>query len=130
MRTTWFVLDRSGSFRQNVSGVVYAERANARGIEGADRGLAARPGAPLVAVEHAELFAALLKDESEPLQMLGRSVLAVSRTRVRLAVEQPVARVPHAAEIDLRLGDPQRERLQRRLCAVTGDARRERTRLG
>jgi hypothetical protein len=41
-----------------------------------------------------------------------------------------VARVPHAAEIDLRLGDPQRERPQHRVRAVTGDARRERARLG
>jgi hypothetical protein len=100
-----FALHRSGSFRQNASGLVYAERTNARGIEGADRGLAARKGAPLVAVEHAELFAALLKDESEPQQMRGPSILAVSRSRVGLAVEEPVARVPHAAEIDLRLGD-------------------------
>ena len=119
-----------GSFRQNVSGVVDAERANARGIEGADRGLAARQGAPLVAVEHAELSAALRKDESEPQRMLVRSVLAARRARVCLAVQQPVARVPHAAEIDLRLGDPQRERPLYRIRAVTGDARRERAYFG
>jgi len=75
-------------------------------------------------------LAALRKDESEPQRMFGRSVLAVRRRRVCLAVEQPVARVPHAAEIDLRLGDPQRECLQRRVRSVTGDARRERPHLG
>jgi len=62
--------------------------------------------------------------------MRGLSILAACRRRVELAVEQPVARVPHAAETDLRLGDPQRERLLRRVRAVTGDARRERIRLG
>jgi len=40
-----------------------------------------------------------------------------------------VARVPHAAEIDLRFGNPQRERLQHRVRAVTGDAPRERPRV-
>ena len=119
-----------GSFRQNVPGVGDAGRANARGIEGADRGLAARQGAPLVAVEHAELLAASRKDESERQQMRRRSIVAVIRRRACLAVEQPVARVPHAAEIDLRLGDPQRERPQHRVRAVTGDARRKRPRLG
>jgi len=119
-----------GSFRQNVSGVVDAERANARGIEGADRGPAARPGAPLVAVEHAELLAALRKDESEPQRMRRPLVLTVRRRRACLAVEQPVARVPHAAEIDLRRGDAQRQRPQHRVRAVTGDARRKGPRLG
>jgi hypothetical protein len=38
------------------------------------------------------------------------SVLAVRRRRLWLAVEQPVANVPHAAKIELRLRDPQRER--------------------
>src|SRR5207253_7052497 len=95
-----FARHRSGSFRQN-----------ARGIEGADRGLAARPGAPLVAVERAEFLAALLKDANKPPQISSPSVVVVARSRVELAVEQPVARVPHAAEIELRLGDPERERL-------------------
>ena len=104
--------------------------AQARRVEGADRGLAARQGAPLVTIERAELFAALPQDASEPLHIIGLSVLAVSHRRVWLAVEQPVADVPHAAEIDLRLGDPQRERQQRRVRAVAGDARGERARLG
>jgi len=103
---------------------------NVCGVEGADRGLAARQGAPLVAVEHVEFFGALLNDESKPRQIPGLSVLAVVRTRVRLAVEQPVTHVTHAAEIGLRLGDPQRERPQHRVRSVTGDARCKRPRLG
>jgi len=63
---------------------------------------------------------------NKPRQISGLSIVAIFGTPVRLAVEQPVAHLPDAAKIDLRLGDPQRERLQRRLRAVTGDARRER----
>jgi hypothetical protein len=41
-----------------------------------------------------------------------------------------VARGAHAEKINLRLGDPQRERLKHRTRSVTGDARRECPRLG
>jgi hypothetical protein len=119
-----------GSFRQNASGVVCGKSAHARRVEGADRGLAARQGAPFVTVERAELLAAFRKDASEPRQIFGPPLVAIVRARGRVAVEQPVARVLHSAEIELRLGDPQRERLQHRIRAVTGDARRERPRLG
>src|SRR4051812_28990647 len=113
-----FALHRSGSFRQNVPGVVGAERANARGIEGTDRGPAARPGAPLVTVERAEFFAPFRKDATKPRQIPGLSVVAIFGTPVCLAVEQPVARLPHPAKIDLRRGDPQRQRPQQRVRAV------------
>jgi hypothetical protein len=74
-----------------------------------------------------------LNDESKPQVSdlrIGLAIPAVRRGRVGLAVEQPVAGVPHAAEIELRLGYSQRERLQHRIGSVTGDAGRERTRLG
>ena len=70
------------------------------------------------------------KDATKPRQISSLSIIAIFGTPVRLAVEQPVAHLPDAAEIDLRLGDPQRERLLHRVRAVTGDARRERPRLG
>jgi hypothetical protein len=72
----------------------------------------------------------LRNGESVLQQMRGRSAVAARHRRVHVAVEQPAARVPHAAEIDLRFGDPQRERLQHRVRSVTGDARRERPRIG
>jgi len=72
----------------------------------------------------------LRNGESELQQMRGRSDVAARHRRVHVAVEKPAARVPHAAEIDLRFGDPQRERLQHRVRSVTGDARRERPRVG
>jgi hypothetical protein len=112
-------------WRPSGAGFVCWPGAAARRVEGADRGLAARQGASFVAVERPELFAAGLKDAREPRQISGRSAVAIIRGRGRFAVEQPVAPAPDAAEIDLRLGDPQRQRLQHRVRAVTGDARRE-----
>jgi hypothetical protein len=41
-----------------------------------------------------------------------------------------VAHAPDAAEIELRFGDAQCERAQHRIGTTTGDARRERVRLG
>jgi len=38
--------------------------------------------------------------------MRGLSIVAVSCRRTGLVVEQPVARVPYAAKIDLRHGNP------------------------
>jgi hypothetical protein len=48
----------------------------------------------------------LRNGESVLQQMRGRSAVAARHRRVHVAVEQPAARVPHAAEIDLRFGDP------------------------
>jgi hypothetical protein len=62
--------------------------------------------------------------------MFDSPVAAIVRMHVRRAVQQTVAHVPNAAEIELRLGDSQREQLQRRVRPVTGDACRERARLG